>query len=149
MVLIETSEFSASVEIKNLHLPLQGVMVVWEWEWTNIDEESSEHSEAQEEYCKEQQNPYLHSDSETSDSDVEDVPAVRHTVTFKCIGSVHDFEKQLVLSKISKLLWEKKQAEERIRPEQENPFDANAICFECFIDQKWQISNIYNTLSRL
>ena len=112
---------------------------MWKWEWTNIDEESSQHSEAEEDYCKEQQNLYLHSDSETSDSNVEDIPAVTHTVTFKCIGSVHDFEKQLVLSKISKLLWEKKQAEVRIHPEPENPFDANAICFECFIYQKWHI----------
>lgn len=131
-----------SVKITDLQIPPQGVLVVWEWEWTCIDEESNQQSEIEDEYCEEQRNPYLHSDTETADSDVgvpENLPAVTHTVTFKCVGSVHDFKKQLVLSKISRLLMEKKAVEVRIRPEPNNQFDAKAICFECLIDQKWEI----------
>lgn len=83
-----------SVKITDLQIPPQGVLVVWEWEWTSIDEESNQKSEIEDEYCEEQCNPYLHSDTETSDSDVgepENLPAFTHTVTFKCVGSVHDF----------------------------------------------------------
>ena len=55
-----------------------------------------------------QYNLLLQSDPEPSDSDAEDIPDTlptqTHTVTFKCVGSIHDISRQLVLSRISKIL---------------------------------------------
>ena len=101
----QESEFSVSINISRQKIPPQGVMVVWEWEWTSIDgdAESNQQSESEED-SQEQYNPHMQSDTEHSDSDCENVPdtlpTMTHTVTFKCIGSVHDVNKQLVLSNV-------------------------------------------------
>ena len=116
-------------------------MVVWEWEWTTVEDIDSNSSDSEEE-SREQHNPYLQSDTEHSDSDAlnvpDSLPTQTHTVTFKCIGSVHDVNKQLLLSNISKLLRDNKTVEVRVLPEPDNKFDAKAICFQCYHDHKWQ-----------
>jgi hypothetical protein len=62
---MKVREFSVCVKTEGLNLPRQGVMLVWEFVWTN-DDESSE-SEDDVASC-EQYNPHLHSDSDLSAS---------------------------------------------------------------------------------
>lgn len=124
------------VKTKGLKLPPHGVFVVWKWEWTAVEESESE----EEEDSFEQHNPHLHSNSEQFDSEHElDVsPAETHTVTFKCIGSVHDNNAQEVLSRISSILCKGGEVDVRVNPEQDNKYDSQAIAFQCYIDSKWQ-----------
>ena len=84
-----------------------------------------------------QYNPLLQSDPESSDSDAEDIPDTlptqTHTVTFKCVGSIHDIRRQLVLSRISKILRDGGKVDVRIHPVPENLYDSKAITFQCHI----------------
>ena len=87
-----------------------------------------------------QYNPFLQSDPEPSDSDAEDIPDTlptqTHIVTFKCVGSIHDVCRQVVLSRISKILCDGGIFDARIHPEPENQY--RAITFQCHIEQEWQ-----------
>ena len=108
---------------EGMNLPPQGVFVVWKWEWTVVEESESE----EEEDSREQHNPHLHSDSE-SDSETElsppdFLPTQTHTVTFKCIGTVHDNDGKV---------------EVRVSPEPDNEHDSQAIAFQCHVNHKWQ-----------
>ena len=110
--------------------------MVWEWEWEEDDgSDMSDEDPDSQEQC----NPYLHSDSEGSDSEsISTLPTQTHTVTFKCIGSVHDCTAQETLSKTSKILREGGTVRTKIKPEPDNQYDANAIAFMCHIDGNWQ-----------
>ena len=61
-----------------------------------------------------------------------------HTLTFKCMGTVKDPNHQKVLSKAAALLKNGNEPPVRLRPEPENSFDANAIAFDCLIDNDWR-----------
>ena len=107
-LVLQIREFSVCVKTEGLNLLHQGVMLVWEFEWTNDDETSK--SEDDIASC-EQYNPHFHSDSDLSASEMQSIesvpppspsttnilPTQTHTVTFKCIGSTHSNESQNVL----------------------------------------------------
>ena len=120
-----------SVNLSNFHLPPQGVLVAWLWDW---QEESKNDTPADVE-SREQHNPYLQSESESDKSDNKttqlSLPTRTHTVTFKCVGSTHDPCAQECLNKVSKLLREGKTVEVKIVPEPNNQYDARAIAFHC------------------
>ena len=139
--LVQESEFNVCVNTTPLSLPPQGVIVVWEWEWTTIKDIDSS-SEEEEVNIRDQYNPFLQSDPEPSDSDAEDIPDTlptqTHSVTFKCVGSIHDVRRQVVLSRISKTLRDGGKVDMRIHPKPENQYDSKAITFQCHIEQEWQ-----------
>ena len=123
---------------EGMNIPPQGVFVVWKWEWTVVEESESE----EEEDSREQRNPHLHSDSESDNgtelSPPDFLPTQTHTVTFKCIGTVHDNDGQVLLSRISKMLREDGKVEVRVSPEPDNEHDSQAIAFQCHVNHKWQ-----------
>ena len=107
-------------------------------EESKSDEEDSE-SEKNYSDC----NPYLHSDEDSQSGDPEllplnTLPTQTHTVTFKCIGSVHDVTRQEILSDVSQDLRQRHIVEVRVYSEQENPYDSKAIAFQCYWKGKWQ-----------
>ena len=85
-----------------------GVMVVWEFEWTNDESTMTESEDNDTHSSCEQYNSQLHSESETSDEAELDnpplLPSRIHTVTFKCIGCTHSSESQMVLSKAATIM---------------------------------------------
>lgn len=142
-ITIQVSEFSICVKTAGLNLTPQGVMLVWEWEWTSYDSSDSEEEEEDIE-SGEPNNPYLQSDSEHSADETTDsepppfLPSQTHTVTFKCIGSVHSQDSQMVLSRISKVLCQGGSVSVCVQPEPDNQYDSKAIAFRCHVDGKWQ-----------
>ena len=73
-----------------LKLPPHGITVIWDWEWSE-DPGADGSFESDDPDSLEQNNPYLHSNSDDSQSDVGfSLPTQTHTVTFKCIGSTYD-----------------------------------------------------------
>ena len=106
------------------------------WESTAVEESESE----EEDDSHEQHNPHLHSDIEHSDSKTEtnSPPPLTHTVTFKCIGPVHDTNAQALFSRVSQILHGGGGVDVRVSPEPDNPYDSQAIAFQCHIDRKWQ-----------
>jgi len=74
---------------------------------------------------------------EDSDETYCSTPEKQHTVTFKCIGAVHDPHAQDVLRRVGDLL-DNNVVPVNILPEPSNPFDIQAIAFKCWIDEDWQ-----------
>ena len=111
--------------------------VVWEWEWI---EGVQEHIiESEEEDSCEQHNWNLMT---ICDCDMElppsTLPTQTHTVTFKCIGSVHHVMRQVILSEISQELRCGHVVEVTVHPEPENAYNAKAIAFLCHWKNKGQ-----------
>ena len=122
-----------------MHLPPQGIMIIWEWEWlselaTEIAEEINHISETSSEGIA-ALNPDIDSDV-TDDGSTE--TSTLHTVTFKCIGTTHDLNAQEVLQKVSLLLNKGEVVSVNIYPEPDNPYDNQAIAFKCNVDGQSQ-----------
>jgi len=64
-------------------------------------------------------------------------PEKQYTVTFKCIGAVHDTHAQDVLRRVSDLL-DNNVVPVNIFSEPSNPLDSRAIAFKYWIDEDWQ-----------
>ena len=101
--LLQEEEFSCSISLnfEGANIPGDGVLVIWEWEWDDYISEDSNSS-----------TPSTDSDKNTNStvSDTEDqphlqgIPAITHTVTFKCIIATRDVASQETLSKVARLL---------------------------------------------
>lgn len=117
-----------------LILPSLGVPVVWEWEWKEL-EETTHISETSfspgEESLGEQEL------DEDSDATYCSTPEKEHTITFKCIGAVHDPHAQNILRRVSQQLDNNNVVPVNIFPEPSNPFDSKAMAFKCWIDEDW------------
>ena len=59
------------------------------------------------------------------------------TVTFKCIGMQHDMHAQNILTKVSRLIKNGQQVPVNIYKEPNNPYDAKAVAFKCWVDDEW------------
>ena len=111
------------------HLPPQGVLVAWLWDW----EEESKNDTTADVESREQHNP--ESDKSDNETTQLSLPTRTRTVTFKCVGSTHDPCAQECLSKVSKLLREDKTVEV---PEPNNQYGARAIAFHCKVNNEWK-----------
>ena len=59
------------------------------------------------------------------------------TVTFKCIGTTHDFHAQNTLRSVSQLLAKGDVVPVNIYPEPNNCYDSKAIAFKCWLEDDW------------
>ena len=114
-------------------------MVIWEWEWedditnaSGTDENVTPVSETSFSGGSHQQGE----DSE-DDSDATNCIEVQHTVTFKCIGTTHDFHAQNTLCSVSQLLDKGDVVPVNIYPEPNNCYDSKAIAFKCWLEDDW------------
>lgn len=88
----------------------------------------------------EQENEDSFSDVEMMGESIVDVPPPEELPSgnpFKCIGATRDKQQQLVLKSVCHLP-DKKVVPVKLQPEPNNPFDAKAIAFVTFVDDKWQ-----------
>ena len=124
------------------------VVVIWEWEW---EDDITDASNTDENVTPEPENDQMTHVSETSfsgeshqqgensedDSDAANCIEVQHTVTFKCIGTTHDFHAQNTLRSVSQLLAKGDVVPVNIYPEPNNCYDSKAIAFKCWLDDDW------------
>ena len=105
------------------------VFVAYAWYWKQNEDEYPE-----DESCS--TTPSL---SPVSESELDfNTGFTSHTVTFKCMGTTKDNDHQETLRATSGLLREGSDVPVRLRPEPDNPVDANAIAFECQIGSDWK-----------
>jgi len=122
------------VSTSSLNLPQQGAVILWEWEW--IDDSETHVSEtALSSDSEEILNP--HDDGSVDSDSTHCSEQVEHTVTFKCIGSVHDANAQDTLRGVSQLLAKGDVVPVNIFCELDNPFDSRAVAFKCWYQDKW------------
>lgn len=76
-------------------------------------------------------------DNDENDSDATNCSEVQHTVTFKCIGTTHDFHAQNILRSVSQLLAKGDIVPVNIYPEPNNCYDSKAIAFKCWLENEW------------
>ena len=100
---MQESRFKLCFNTSGLKLPSQIVLVVWEWEWEEDDGSDMSNKDPD---SQEQCNPYLPRGSNSES--ISTLPAQTHTVTYKCIGSVHAWlhGTRNTCSKTSKILRE-------------------------------------------
>ena len=123
-----------SIDISNMNVDPAGVLIIWQWEWKcNPQAECdspSDHSDLE----KVDSSPVSESDSVAA----EDMTKLCHTVTFKIIGCTKERVYQDTLKKVCDLRERGQDIPVALVHEPYNPFDCNAIAFQCKIDEKWQ-----------
>ena len=115
--------------------------MIWEWEW--LEDVQSLDSENSVDHASEKSISHISEtslgDSDETNCSIADDTAdpPKFTVTFKCIGTQHDMHAQSILSKVSQMLGNGQEVPVNIYTEPDNPYDANAIAFKCWVDNKW------------
>ena len=98
---------------------------MWDWIWIDdedhLSDESVEHSDLE----------LSDKSSEQEDSDIDPVPSITHSVTFKCIGQLKEFRYQELLAIASKKIKQGEVVPVKLQKEPENRYDAQAIAFMC------------------
>ena len=118
-----------------------GVLVIWQWEWKfnstaeHEDDSSSDHSSDHSDMEKVNSSPTSESDH---GSVAEEDMTIPHTVTFKVIGCTKERVYQDILKKVRDIREEGQDIPIALVREPCNPFDCNAIAFQCKIDGKWK-----------
>ena len=118
------------------------VFVAYAWHW-KLDDDSEDNTSN----ASGSTNSLLSSQSETE----ADVSPTTHTLTFKCMGTVKDPNHQDALREAAASLKDGNETPVRLQPEPENPFDANAIAFDCLTDNGWRrigYVDIHDALSK-
>ena len=137
MLFLQESEFSKAVDTNGYQF-FEGdqVFVIWEWEWLeDHSDPESNHSE------DDQETDDFDATDNNDDDDEEDedeIPAITHSVTFKCIGSTKEACYQEVLALAKQKIKKGENVQVKLQKEIDNPFDANAIAFMCKVDSDWE-----------
>ena len=133
---VQIEEFTKVKAVEGMRFPCDGVYLVWEWEMEECAEcYGDENSDGNEEdKIKEEEDEDA---GELGAEEDEDNTDIVHTLTFKCIGATKDMQQQLVLRQAKELLQQQKEVPVRLSPEPDNPYDTQAIAFQCFIDGTW------------
>ena len=133
-------KFSKVVSVRHLRVMPKGLGIAWEWNW--IDHElDSRCADEEEEKSSDDDKAGESMETESEFSEESDDAESVDTVTFKCIGASREVYSQEALAAAAKM--EKGEAVTvRILPEPTNPYDSNAIAFQCKVDDSW-VTNGY------
>ena len=140
-------EFANEINVNKMLLLPEGVFIVWDYDWL-VPEDDNEGSVADVESQDSEVNcdtsgvTEAHSvteigDGGSSESDNDTVPAVTHTVTFKCIGVMREHRYQEVLRRAKDLRALGIDVPVKIAPEHDNPKDSRAVAVTCYVDGTW------------
>jgi len=110
------------------------VFVLWKWDWL---EEGDTYSDVESDCSEVDDVATDDNDTEVVDDD-EEIPAITHSVTFKCIGSTKELHYQEPLALAKQKRNKGETVEVKLQKEKDNPVDANAIAFMCNADSKYE-----------
>ncbi|XP_065892371.1 uncharacterized protein [Dysidea avara] len=131
--LIEGKEFERSANIDNCQLYNDDqVFVMWNWTW--LDENSSNEDETSSKASGKIKDVNDESDDDSSNA----IPAITHSVIFKCIGSTKEHVYQETLALANKKRSEGIALPVKLLKETSNPVDAKAIAFVVNINDTWE-----------
>lgn len=109
------------------------VFVMWNWTW--VDEISSDEESNGNDSVAERSPDESNSDDDDADSSI---PSITHSVIFNCIGNLKEARYQEVLALANKKRNDSFRVPVKIVKELNNPVDARAIAFMCHVDQEWE-----------
>lgn len=134
-MLLQETEFEKEIDTENLLIGPEGVLVVYDWVLGQEDINRSR-SPSQSSILTHPSSLYCCT-SESSGPPFQ-LPAVTHTVTFKCIGAVREEKQQVALHEACLKLKRNEHVEVKLQPEPTNCWDSKAIAFMCFVGDRWQ-----------
>lgn len=111
---------------------------MWDWSWIQQEDSSDDPTNASSEDSSnesEESSADLKSDNE---DDASSIPAITHTVVFKCIGNTKEIRYQEVLALANKKRKEGMDVLVKLEREPSNPVDARAIAIMCKVNQTWE-----------
>ena len=73
---------------------------------------------------------------DSSDSDEEST--IRHSVVFKCIGSLKELRYQEILAQVAQRLRQGDKVSVQLQKEPNNPVDTQPIAFMCKLSEEWE-----------
>ncbi|XP_065884179.1 uncharacterized protein [Dysidea avara] len=136
--IINREEFGRSVDISPYTFFKHDVFVLWQWTWLN-DTPSTSPSPSPIPHSSSCTPDVISVSQTTSESEDDDIPAITHTVIFKCIGAHKEtaYQDQLKLAK--QKLQDGNPVVVKLNLEPQNPRDSKAIAFICKIDDgEWK-----------
>lgn len=112
------------------------VFVIWHWIWL----EGGEQSESSSEICSgEEHFSNFGSESDRDESEDEPkVPAITHSVIFKCIGVTKEKHYQELLALANRKINNGEAVPVKLQKEPTNCYDSRAIAFMCKADKDWE-----------
>ena len=141
ITVVQKDEFERCVNIDNCDIYNDKVFVMWKWTW--LDECSSDGEEDVAKLSDEDAAELSDEDAaELSDEHDQDtnnaIPAITHSVIFKCMGSTkeHEYEEALALAK--RKMNDGIGIAVKLEKEPHNPVDAKAIAFVIDLDGTWK-----------
>jgi len=145
---LQEKEFKRSCSnIDRYHFFDNKAFVLWEWDWVEDDEVEDSISEASN-VLSARSSPELISDydaghspqalpDDTSEDD-DAIPAITHSVLFKCIGADKERNYQEVLCSAAQKHGKGINVPVKLQPEPNNKYDNKAIAFMCETDSGWE-----------
>ena len=97
------------------------LLIIWQWQASNKDSSSEDYDNGSD-VCD--------SSSPNSEDD-DDHSHAQSTVAFKCIGVKQDPIYQTILREVKDRINNEEHVPVRLEPEPTNPFDTQAIAFQC------------------
>ena len=128
---VQVEEFCKCVYVRHLKSLTDGLLIIWGRSDSRVDETAQideEHSSS----CN---------NSSSTEADLSEDECVQSketsTVNFKCIGVTRDALYQETLKKAVLATKERKSVCVRLTTQPDNPYDSNAVAFECQVDGSW------------
>ena len=78
------------------------------------------------------------SDDSSNEEEEDDIPAITHSVVFKCIGCTKELRYQELLALASQKINKGETVPVKLEREPNNPYDSNAIAFMCHAEKDWE-----------
>lgn len=139
-IFLQKKEFSRCIDTENYQFFQEDqVFVMWNWQWLENSDSDSE----QDDVNKDEPENVVVSNSEESGNEEEDeedndVPAITHSVVFKCIGCTKELRYQELLALANQKMKKGEAVPVKLQREPSNPYDSNAIAFMCKAQDEWE-----------
>jgi len=112
---------------------------MWNWSWldeSTSDEESSDSVDGSD--SVDDVEGSSNNDNDNHDEDDDAIPAITHSVVFKCIGTLKQHEYQETLALAKKKIREGIVVPVKLEKEPHNPVDSKAIAFVTNVSGTWE-----------
>ena len=134
--LIDPDEFGHSVDIEDgKQFCDDMVFVIWKWEWEEPVLDDIESACCCLKFCGGQLSLC---ESETTVESTSEPSIIKHSLTFKCMGTTKSVRSQEILAEAAYKLKQSETVEIQLRREPSNPRDARAIAFDCKLLDQWE-----------
>ena len=111
---------------------------MWDWIWLEDADEHNSECVSDESLTVETRDEECNDSAEPSDDDDNNIPAITHSVTFKCIGCTKEMQYQEVLASANQKIKCGEAVPVKLQSEPSNQYDSHAVAFMCLAENDWK-----------